>query len=124
MLERRRRAQTALATIDWRLFRPRQLTGFGDLFPEIPRANSLQMATAQVVREPGIYIIEGPMGYGKTEAALWAAYELIASGKATGLYFALPTQVTSNRIHLRLTRKQCAWPTALLGWWRASRRPS
>jgi CRISPR-associated endonuclease/helicase Cas3 len=102
MLERRRRAQTALATIDWRLFRPRQLTGFGDLFPEIPRANSLQMATAQVVREPGIYIIEGPMGYGKTEAALWAAYELIASGKATGLYFALPTQVTSNRIHLRL----------------------
>jgi len=102
MPERRRRAQTALATIDWRSFRARQLAGFGDLFPEIPQANSLQTATVQVVREPSIYVIEGPMGYGKTEAALWAAYELIASGKATGLYFALPTQVTSNRIHLRV----------------------
>jgi len=102
MPERRGRAQTALATVNWRRFRPRQLTGFGDLFPEIPQANSLQAAAAQVVHEPGIYIIEGPMGYGKTEAALWAAYELIASGKATGLYFALPTQVTSNRIHLRV----------------------
>ena len=102
MPERRRRAQTALATINWRSFRARPLAGFGDLFPEILQANSLQTATVQVVHEPGIYIIEGPMGYGKTEAALWAAYELIAPGKATGLYFALPTQVTSNRIHLRL----------------------
>ncbi len=42
------------------------------------------------------------MGCGKTEAALAAAYQLIAAGKATGLYFALPTQVTSNRIHLRV----------------------
>ena len=56
----------------------------------------------QVVREPGVYVIEGPMGYGKTEAALAAAYQLIAAGKASGLYFALPTQVTSNRIHLRV----------------------
>ena len=102
MLERRRRAQTALATINWRSLEARQLTGFGDLFPEILQANSLQTATVQVVRELGIYIIEGPMGYGKTEAALWAAYELIVPEKATGLYFALPTQVTSNRIHLRL----------------------
>ena len=102
MPERRRRAQTALATINWRSFRARPLAGFGDLFPEILQANSLQTATVQVVHEPGIYIIEGPMGYGKTEAALWAAYELIASAQATGLYFALPTQVTSNRIHLRV----------------------
>lgn len=102
MPERRRRAQTALATINWRSFRVRQLTGFGELFPELLHANNLQTATVQVVHEPGIYIIEGPMGYGKTEAALWAAHELIAQGKATGLYFALPTQVTSNRIHLRV----------------------
>jgi CRISPR-associated endonuclease/helicase Cas3 len=100
--ERRRRAQTALATIHWRSVEVRQLTGFAELFPEIPRPNSLQTATVQTVREPGMYIIEGPMGCGKTEAALAAAYELIASGKATGLYFALPTQVTSNRIHLRV----------------------
>ena len=102
MPERRRRAQGALTTINWKSFRTKHLTGFGDLFPEIPQANNLQTATVQVVREPGIYIVEGPMGCGKTEAALWAAYELIAPAKADGLYFALPTQVTSNRIHLRV----------------------
>ena len=56
----------------------------------------------EVVREPGVYVIEGPTGYGKTEAALAASYQLIAAGKASGLYFALPTQVTSNHIHLRV----------------------
>jgi CRISPR-associated endonuclease/helicase Cas3 len=56
----------------------------------------------RTVREPAVYIIEGPMGCGKTEAALAATYQLIAAGKAGGLYFALPTQTTSNRIHLRV----------------------
>jgi CRISPR-associated endonuclease/helicase Cas3 len=102
MPERRRRAQTALATINWKSVEVRQLTGFGDLFPKTPQANSIQEETLRAVREPGIYIIEGPMGCGKTEAALSAAYQLLAPRKATGLYFALPTQVTSNRIHLRV----------------------
>lgn len=101
MLERRERAQTALASINWKPVRAKQLNTFGDLFPEI-QANSLQTASLQVVRGPGTYIIEGPMGCGKTEAALAAAYQLITAGKSTGLYFALPTQVTSNRIHLRV----------------------
>ena len=100
--ERRRRAKTALATINWRPIAARKLNGFGDLFPGISQANSLQTAAMRVVREPGTYIIEGPMGCGKTEAALAAAYQLITDGKATGLYFALPTQVASNRIHLRV----------------------
>jgi CRISPR-associated endonuclease/helicase Cas3 len=100
--ERRTRARMALTTINWRSIEARKLSGFGDLFPETPQANGLQAATMQAVREPGIYVIEGPMGYGKTEAALAATYRLFASGKATGLYFALPTQVTSNRIHLRV----------------------
>lgn len=100
--ERRERAQTALANICWRPVRAQQLNSFGDLFPNIPQANSLQTASLQVVRGPGIYIVEGPMGCGKTEAALAATYQIIAAGQATGLYFALPTQVTSNRIHLRV----------------------
>lgn len=102
MPERRKRAATVLETINWRSVPTRQLDGFRDLFPEISQANSLQTASVQLVREPGVYVIEGPMGYGKTEAALAAAYELLTTGKATGLYFALPTQVTSNRIHLRV----------------------
>ena len=47
---------------------------------------------------PGIYILEAPMGLGKTEAALYAAYRVLEKGQATGIYFALPTQLTSNKI--------------------------
>jgi CRISPR-associated endonuclease/helicase Cas3 len=42
------------------------------------------------------------MGSGKTEAALTAVYELIADDHAAGLFFALPTQVTSNRVYERV----------------------
>ena len=42
------------------------------------------------------------MGMGKTEAALYAAYKVLAQGKATGIYFALPTQLTSEKIHDRM----------------------
>ncbi|MDW7979016.1 MAG: hypothetical protein RMH97_00395 [Verrucomicrobiales bacterium] len=56
----------------------------------------------EIITRPGIYVIEGPMGFGKTEAALAAAYKLIEAGCANGLYFALPTRVTSDRIHKRV----------------------
>lgn len=61
----------------------------------------LQEKVAAAIRGPGIHIIEAPMGMGKTEAALWAAYHLLAQGQAEGIFFALPTQATSNRIFLR-----------------------
>ncbi len=73
---------------------------FSDLFGFPP--NDLQTAAVTVIREPGVYVIEAPMGMGKTEAALAAAYQLISHGRASGLYFALPTQATSNRIHERV----------------------
>ena len=41
------------------------------------------------------------MGQGKTEAALYAAYRLLAAGQASGIYFALPTQLTSNKLYER-----------------------
>ncbi len=100
--ERRSRARKALATIDWRAARTKTLDGFRDLFPELHQPNSLQTTTMDLVDEPGVYVVEGPMGYGKTEAALAASYQLMAAGRANGVFFALPTQVTSNRIHLRV----------------------
>ncbi len=74
------------------------------MFPGTPQPNPLQAATLTAIQNPGIYVIEAPMGVGKTEAALAAAYSLISSRLATGLYFALPTQTTSNRIFERVKR--------------------
>ncbi|MGH2404060.1 MAG: CRISPR-associated helicase Cas3' [bacterium] len=102
MAERRERARDALKAIGWTRAKLAKGLAFRDLFPSIAWANSLQVQASQAVRHPGVYIVEGPMGYGKTEAALVAAYQLLQGEKATGLYFALPTQVTSNRIHLRV----------------------
>jgi CRISPR-associated endonuclease/helicase Cas3 len=73
---------------------------FESLFGFSP--NDMQEKALATIAGPGVYVIEAPMGMGKTEAALGAAYQLMISGKANGIYFALPTQATSNRIHLRM----------------------
>ncbi|MFI3291723.1 MAG: CRISPR-associated helicase Cas3' [Opitutales bacterium] len=64
--------------------------------------NSLQLAALDSYKGRGIYLIEAPMGMGKTEASLLLAYKLISEKKASGIYFALPTQLTSNVIYGRL----------------------
>ena len=64
----------------------------------------VQRAVFDAAVEPGVFVVESLMGSGKTEAALAGAYRLLESGKNNGIYFALPTRLTSNRIHERLTR--------------------
>ena len=75
---------------------------FEDIFTFEP--NAMQRAASEIITGPGVYVIEAPMGMGKTEAALMVAYKLMAAGKARGLYFGLPTQATSNRIFLRVEK--------------------
>lgn len=75
--------------------------GFADIFPG-KTPYPMQADCADAVTGPGVYVLEAPMGMGKTEAALWAAYRLLREGQAQGVYFALPTQATSNRIFHRL----------------------
>ncbi len=103
----RQQARAALRQIGWPGGKLRQ-TGFADAFATGPdvsfNPNPLQQAVADASLSPGVIVVEGPMGCGKTEAALFAAQQLIASGQQQGIYFALPTQVTSNRIHLRVER--------------------
>src|SRR5258708_27439272 len=50
---------------------------FNQLFDFDP--NDLQMAAIEAITRPGVYVIEAPMGMGKTEAALAVAYHLICT---------------------------------------------
>lgn len=72
---------------------------FEQIFGFQPRPAQQQLL--QAVTAPGVYVLEAPMGLGKTEAALYAAYRMLESGQASGIYFALPTQLTSNKIYER-----------------------
>lgn len=73
---------------------------FFDVFGFRPRAAQIKLIEA--VDHPGVYVLEAPMGVGKTEASLYAAYRLLQKKRATGIYFALPTQLTSDKIHERV----------------------
>ena len=73
---------------------------FQDLFGFEP--NPMQQNCLDHLVPGGIYVIESGMGSGKTEAALGIAYELISKKQADGIYFALPTQLTSEKIYERL----------------------
>lgn len=81
-------------------FKVRQKLSFEDVFPFQYR--EAQNKLIQAVKGPGVYILEAPMGIGKTEAALYAAYQALTQGSATGIYFALPTQLTSDKIYDRM----------------------
>ena len=100
--ERRKKAQQALSAIGFGNPHVHIDAQFADLFPKLAAPNALQNAVVDHVLAPGCYIIEGPMGCGKTEAALLAAHRLIAANQARGLYFGLPTQTTSNRLYERV----------------------
>lgn len=54
--------------------------------------------------QPGIFVLEAPMGVGKTEAALVAAEQLAYKTDRAGLFFGLPTQATSNGIFPRIKK--------------------
>lgn len=73
---------------------------FESMFSFSPRLE--QKMVFDEVTVPGVYILEAPMGIGKTEAALFAAWNMLAQKKSNGIYFALPTQLTSDKIYERV----------------------
>lgn len=65
-------------------------------------AFEMQEQFGSLVTEPGVYVLEAPMGMGKTEAALYAAYRLMVTDQNRGFFFGLPTRLTSDRIYERV----------------------
>ncbi|MBQ8285905.1 MAG: CRISPR-associated endonuclease Cas3'' [Thermoguttaceae bacterium] len=109
--EAEKRAVEILDSIGWTIPKPFDDKTFGELFDErFGKAanfgrrfepNETQRAFHDVATEPGVFIVEAPTGTGKTEAALWGAYRLLRNRCCNGIYFALPTRTTSDKIHER-----------------------
>ncbi|XJS11044.1 CRISPR-associated helicase Cas3' [Aerococcaceae bacterium WGS1372] len=68
---------------------------------------SVQVAFTKAIDQtdqPGIFILEAPMGVGKTEAALVGVEQLMQKTGRSGMFFGLPTQATSDGIFPRINK--------------------
>lgn len=81
---------------------------FQSRFAYPPR--ELQKVTIEAAaRNPGLVVVEAPMGEGKTEAAEAAAEVLARLNGANGMVFAMPTQGTTDAMYERVL----AWVAAI-----------
>lgn len=68
------------------------------------------LASAELV--PSLFVIEAPMGEGKTEAALAIDSWCRGNAGSRGIYLAMPTQATSNALFERIARYLARWAEA------------
>lgn len=112
--EARDKAARAFKEIGWSIIPAGgEPSAFGDLFFDTVAdgarqawsPNAMQSACyelAEAAGGPFLLLVEAPTGSGKTEAALWSAETDASRRGAHGLYYALPTQATSNQMLERL----------------------
>ncbi|MYG01393.1 MAG: CRISPR-associated helicase Cas3' [Acidobacteriia bacterium] len=98
-----KRAETPISVAGLHQARPRR-DGFARVLPRTAKPRPMQAAAAEIALPVGsaLVLLEDATGAGKTEAALILAARMMASGKADGLFFALPTMATSNAMLERL----------------------
>ena len=77
---------------------------FEELTDERHSPNASQRAVADIGIDDRLVILEAETGSGKTEAALWRYTKLLAAGKVSGLYFAVPTRAAARQLHRRIHR--------------------
>lgn len=97
-----RKALSSLGWLNWASYGEEKT--FGDLFSDM-KPRGLQNTAIEISNEldsAGIVVIESPMGEGKTEAAMFLADHFNTKLKQRGIYFALPTQATSNQMFDRV----------------------
>jgi len=100
----RERAKESIEVAGWRRPPVSPRRSFEELFGKKPwPLHAMVSDILPRLEGPSLLVVEAPMGEGKTEAAL-SVFDALASRGASGLYFALPTQATSNQIFGRVER--------------------
>lgn len=100
----RGRADSALNRLGWTGWHPSaKALSFAELFGETPWPvqELVESKAAEWSEKPGLVLIEAPTGGGKTEAAFLLADRWNGRLGQQGIYFALPTQATSNQMFSR-----------------------
>lgn len=97
--EAKETAAKALADLGWGP--PPKSQAWDEVF-KFPVLSPGQNLIVKTISERCTMILEDQTGNGKTEAALMAANILWKNGEAQGLYFALPTTLTSDMIYTRV----------------------
>lgn len=105
LITSRERARTAVSEIGlnpthWRESLVHTLPRFSDVF-DAPGPYPSQASMADDGLGP-VVVLEAETGSGKTEAALWRFFHLLARGDVDSLYFALPTRVAATQAYRRV----------------------
>lgn len=106
LADSRKLATEALSKLGWDNWpRSTERKEFHELFSFIRDKRDLQQKAidiAECIDAPGVFVVEAPMGEGKTEAAMYLADALNAKLGTRGIYFALPTMATSDQMFGRV----------------------
>lgn len=96
-------AEHAVAEAGLRAVRAAPLRPFAELTGRVTPSPAQEWAAerATLPAGPVLVILEDVTGAGKTEAAQMLVHRLMADGRATGAYWAMPTQATANAMYGR-----------------------